>query len=92
MVKYINVYAWICALKQFNFVSLHLNLMSFTVTYPLDVYVTATYYSRLHAKQKHLGCKKSARPIRSNVANRHVRLKTLISAGAKKLLYQFSTP
>ena len=30
--------------------------------------------------------------FRSNVANRHVRPKTLISAGAKKLLYQFSTP
>ena len=29
---------------------------------------------------------KNARPIRSNIANRHVRPKTLISAEAKKLL------
>ena len=37
--------------------------------------------------KKHLGCKISVRPIRSNIANRHVRLyKTLISADAKKLL------
>ena len=40
------------------------------------------------AKQKHLGCKKSARPIRSNIANRQARPKGLISAEAKKLLYQ----
>ena len=26
----------------------------------------------LYAKQKHLGCKKSARPIRSSIANRYV--------------------
>ena len=31
---------------------------------------------------------KSERPIRSNIANRHVQPKTLISAKAKKLLYQ----
>ena len=31
---------------------------------------------------------KSARPIRSNITNRHVRPKILISAEAKKLLYQ----
>ena len=31
---------------------------------------------------------KSAKPIRSNIVNRHVRPKTLISAEAKKLLYQ----
>ena len=34
------------------------------------------------------GVKKSARPIRSNIANRQVRPKGLISAEAKKLLYQ----
>ena len=40
------------------------------------------------AKQKHLGYKKSVRPIRSNIANRQARPKGLISAEAKKLLYQ----
>ena len=40
----------------------------------------------LYAKQKHPGCKKSARPIRSSIANRYVRPKTLISVEAKKLL------
>ena len=39
-----------------------------------------------NAKQKHPGCKKSARPIRSSIANRYVRPKTLISVEAKKLL------
>ena len=39
-----------------------------------------------YAKQKHLGCKKSVRPIRSSIANRYVRPKTLISFEAKKLL------
>ena len=45
------------------------------------------------AKQKHLGVK-SAKPIRSNIANRQVRPKDLISAKAKKLLYKkiFLTP
>ena len=38
----------------------------------------------LYAKQKHPGCKKSARPIRSSIANRYVQPKTLISAEAKK--------
>ena len=33
-----------------------------------------------------LGVKKSARPIRSSIANRYVRPKTLISVEAKKLL------
>ena len=37
-------------------------------------------------KQKHPGYKKSARPIRSSIANRYVRSKTLISVEAKKLL------
>ena len=37
-------------------------------------------------KQKHPGCKKSARPIRSSIANRYVRPKTLIAVEAKKLL------
>ena len=40
----------------------------------------------MYAKQKHPGCKKSARPIRSSIANRYVRPKTLISVEAKKLL------
>ena len=40
----------------------------------------------LNAKQKHPGCKKSARPIRSCIANRYVRPKTLISVEVKKLL------
>ena len=36
---------------------------------------------------------KSAEPIRSNIANRQARPKRLISAEAKKLLYQiFVTP
>ena len=39
-----------------------------------------------NAKQKHPGCKKSARPIRSSIANRYVRPKPLISVEAKKLL------
>ena len=38
-----------------------------------------------NGKQKHLGRKKSARPIRSSIANRYVRPKTLISVEAKKL-------
>ena len=42
--------------------------------------------SQSNAKQKHPGCKKSARPIRSSIANRYVRPKTLISFEAKKLL------
>ena len=33
-----------------------------------------------------LGIKKSARPIRSRIANKYVRPKTLISVEAKKLL------
>ena len=40
----------------------------------------------IYAKQKHPGYKKGARPIRSNIANRYVRPKTLISVEAKKLL------
>ena len=48
----------------------------------LQKVISVTYY----AKQKHLGCKKSARPIRSSIANRYVRSKTLISFEAKKLL------
>ena len=43
--------------------------------------------AKLSAKQKHLG-HKNERPIRSNIANRQVQPKTLISAEAKKLLYQ----
>ena len=39
-----------------------------------------------NAKQKHPACKKSARPIRSSIANRYVRPKSLISVEAKKLL------
>ena len=46
-------------------------------------YTVAGIYN---AKQKHPGCKKSARPIRSSIANRYVRPKTLISVEAKKLL------
>ena len=44
------------------------------------------FESKMNAKQKHPGCKKSARPIRSSIANRYVRPKTLISVEAKKLL------
>ena len=51
-----------------------------------DTYVVATYLVKQYAKQKHPGCKKSARPIRSSIANRYVRPKTLISVEAKKLL------
>ena len=40
----------------------------------------------IYAKQKHPGCKKSVRPIRSSIVNRYVRPKTLISVEAKKLL------
>ena len=43
--------------------------------------ITSVYTSKNVA-----GCKKSARPIRSSIANRHVRPKTLISVEAKKLL------
>ena len=39
-----------------------------------------------YTKQKHPGYKKSARPIRSSIANRYVRPKTLLSVEAKKLL------
>ena len=39
----------------------------------------------IYYKQKHPGCKKSARPIRSSIANRYVQPKTLISVEAKKL-------
>ena len=49
-------------------------------------------YCIMNAKQKHLGCK-SAGAIRSNIANRQARPKSLISAEAKKLLHQiFVTP
>ena len=41
---------------------------------------------KANAKQKHPRCKKSARPIKSSIANRYVRPKTLISVEAKKLL------
>ena len=44
------------------------------------------YFVSTNAKQKHPGCKKSTRPIRSSIANRYVRPKTLISVEAKKLL------
>ena len=45
-------------------------------------------YWLVYAKQKPLGCKKCARLIRSSIANRQVRPKALITAEAKKLLYQ----
>ena len=38
----------------------------------------------IYAKQKHLGCKKSARPIRSSIVNSCMRPKSLISVKAKK--------
>ena len=45
------------------------------------------FKSNIIAKQNTLGVsKKSARPIRSSLANRYVRPKTLISVEAKKLL------
>ena len=37
-----------------------------------------------NAKQKQLGCKKSARPIRSSIVNSCMRPKSLISVKAKK--------
>ena len=44
-----------------------------------------------NAKQKYPGCKKSARPIRSSIANRYVRPKTLISVEAgQEVTYQKS--
>ena len=43
----------------------------------------ASYVRTYIAKQKHPGCKKSVRPIRSSIANRYVRPKTLISVEAK---------
>ena len=52
-----------------------------TISFLTFVAVIHTY-----AKQKHLGCKKSARPIRSSIVNRYVRSKTLMAAEAKKLL------
>ena len=42
-------------------------------------------HGRERAKQKHLECKKVRR---SNIANRQAQPKGLISAEAKKLLYQ----
>ena len=47
--------------------------------YPLYLLLVIT-------KQKHPGCKKSAKPIRSSIVNRYVRPKTLISVEAKKSL------
>ena len=57
-------------------------------TLVLDVYqlppITIHYNSRgIINEQKHLGCKKSARPI--SIANRQVRPKALISACARCL-------
>ena len=49
-------------------------------------FLPSRFYVIQYAKQKHPGCKKSARPIRSSIANRYVRPKTLISVEAKKLL------
>ena len=59
------------------FVCLLLYIKNYTIIHIMVV---------LNAKQKHPGCKKSARPIRSSIANRYVRPKTLISVEAKKLL------
>ena len=50
------------------------------------VSLTKHTYVYIYAKQKHLGCKKSARPIRSSIANRYVQPKTLISFEVKKWL------
>ena len=52
----------------------------------LDITLSLELCVTFHAKQKHPGCKKSVRPIRSSSVNRYVRLKTLLSAEAKKLL------
>ena len=57
--------------RLYNFMMSHISLYSL-VNY--------------NAKQKHPGCKKSSRPIRSSTANRYVQPKTLISVEAKKLL------
>ena len=42
----------------------------------------------IYAKQKHLGCKKVRGQSEATLTNRQVRPKGLISAEAKKLLYQ----
>ena len=54
----------------------------------MENFVVAASFNKVmyNAKQKHPGCKKSVRPIRSSIANRYVRPKTLISVEAKKLL------
>ena len=50
----------------------------------LDKYISLFSNVICYAKQKQPGCKKSARPIRSSIANGHKRPKTLISGKAKK--------
>ena len=52
-------------------------IISFTVTCLIPLKHTinrtlVTCHSYLNAKQKHPGCKKSARPIRRSIANRYV--------------------
>ena len=43
---------------------------------------------KIYAKQKHLGCKKVRGQSEATLTNRQARPKGLISAEAKKLLYQ----
>ena len=46
----------------------------------------------MYAKQKHLGCKNMRGQSEATLLTGMCDQKTLISAEAKKLLYQFSTP
>ena len=64
----------------------HFQVSTLTGSSALQLYLWCSSLCVLYAKQKHLGCKKSARPIRSSIANRYVQPKTLISVEAKKLL------
>ena len=75
-----------CKLRKLNMVLYVYTFMYVHIGASLLVNLGDIHTQYIYAKQKHLGCKKSARPIRSSIANRYVRPKTLISFEAKKLL------
>ena len=89
--------------KQEKLLCLESEISNQTLLYRLVIYDNTIYvdiqlyneklaiknsmYNYIHAKQKHPGCKKSARPRRSSIVNGqlHMQQKALISTEAKKL-------
>ena len=62
----------------------HSNVRTFV--YALIYTIPLGTHKKAMLNKNTLGIKKCARPIRSSIANRYVRSKTLISVEAKKLL------